>query len=317
MTTLPATVKRTSGGSFDPADRSLYFFASFPSYFIDIDVSITPNVLVAVNELKNAEEMKALDEAIRAGKRVLLDSGIFNLANSHAHRHGMTHNEALNLAPTEVDGFQSLFDRYCSVVEKYMDRLWGAIELDLGGRANKVVTRATLEKEIKGFVPIPVYHPLGDGWDYFDELAQGYDRICCGNIVQAPPPDRLRLAHLFHERAKAYPHLWTHVLGYTPVGTTISVPPQGSCDSSTWCGPLRWGLQSVKATAHLTPVRDLTFDERFNRNPDAAQGSGQHYDDMKRWSALRFRTMNLTWQTIQDRKHELGLTTQGRATDDR
>jgi hypothetical protein len=307
---LPEGVKQTSGGSYDPLDRHVYFFASFPSYIYDLDTTITPHVLVAVNELKSEEEIKVFDELIKSGKKVMLDSGIFNLANAHAHRHGMTHNEALNLAPTDIDGFDSLYDRYCSIITKYKDQLWGAVELDQGGRRNKVVTRAKLESDIPGFIPIPVYHPLGDGWDYFDELAQNYDRICCGNIVQAPTPDRIRLAHLFHERAKKYPYLWTHVLGYTPVGTTVSIPPQGSCDSSTWTGPMRWGLQSTKANAFLTNIGSLNFDDRFNRDLNASEESGRHYHDMKRWSAMRFRHMNLIWQDIENRKAELGLTTQ-------
>ena len=58
-----------------------------------------------------------------------------------------------------------------------------AVEVDQGGRENKIKTRARLEK--MGLRPIPVYHPLNDGWDYFDYLAENYDRICMGNVVNA------------------------------------------------------------------------------------------------------------------------------------
>lgn len=310
---LPEGVKQTSGGRFDPFQRHVYFMASSSSYMENIHTSIAPFVLVAVNELKSPEELRAFESMIRDGKSVLLDSGIFSLANNHAKKHHMTHSEALNLAPTDIDGFDSLYDRYCTIVTKYQESLWGVIELDQGGARNKRVTRAKLESDIPGFVPIPVYHPLGDGVDYFDELATGYDRMCCGNIVQASPPDRMRLQHLFYERARAYPYLWTHILGYTPTGTTLSIPPQGSCDSSTWCGPLRWGIQSTKPKAMNTPVGRTWYGTDLNRDPDVEPDHERGYNTMKRWSAYRSHMMWRTWETIERTKQEYGLTLQPEA----
>jgi hypothetical protein len=310
--TIPDIVKRTTGGRYDPADRFIYFLASSPAYLEGVDASIAPNVLVAVNELGSDGDRRAFENMLRQGKRILLDSGIFSLANEHAHRHGMTHNEALNLSPQEVDGFDRLLERYIDVVNRYRDDLWGIIELDQGGRRNKVVTRAMLEKEIPGFVPIPVYHPVGDGWEYFDELATHYDRICCGNIVQAPPPDRIRLMHAFYERAKRHPHLWTHILGYTPTGTSTSIPAQGSCDSSSWCGPLRWGVDSTKCRSMNTPLGHFTWDEKWNRNHEDKAHDTSGYDAMKRWAAYRANMMTRAWRDIEARKETHGLTTRGR-----
>ena len=41
----------------------------------------------------------------------------------------------------------------------------------------------------EGLAPMPVYHPLNDGWDYYDELAGSHDRVCIGNLVQATKQD--------------------------------------------------------------------------------------------------------------------------------
>ncbi|MFD7450356.1 hypothetical protein [Kitasatospora sp. NPDC059827] len=225
-----AAVKRTGGGAFDPADRHVYFAAGDSEHY-------PHHVLLATNDLLTAGHERRLVELLDAGHQVLLDSGIFWLTNQYKRAHGVSMDEALRLAPEEIDGFDDLYARYVELVRRHGDRLWGYIELDQGGRDNKIRTRARLEDE--GLTPIPVYHPLVDGWDYFDELAQQYDRICFGNVVQAPAPVRLRLLHTLWERHRQYPDLWVHVLGLTVNEWCLAVPPD-SCDSSTWLGPLRW-----------------------------------------------------------------------------
>ncbi len=225
-----AAVKRTGGGAFAPADRHLYFAAGDSEHY-------PHHVLLATNDLLTAGHERRLVELLDAGHRVLLDSGIFWLTNQYKRTHGVSMDEALRLAPEAIDGFDDLYARYVELVQRHGDRLWGYIELDQGGRDNKIRTRARLEDE--GLKPIPVYHPLVDGWDYFDELAQQYDRICFGNVVQAPAPVRLRLLHTLWERHRQYPDLWVHVLGLTVNEWCLAVPPD-SCDSSTWLGPLRW-----------------------------------------------------------------------------
>lgn len=87
--------------------------------------------------------------------------------------------------------------------------------------------------------PIPVYHPLNDGWDYFDELASEYDRICVGNIVQASTYMRTRLLATLAERMRDYPKLWIHILGLTP-STLMNAYPMQSADSSAWLSSVRW-----------------------------------------------------------------------------
>ena len=105
---------------------------------------------------------------------------------------------------------------------RYGSRLWGYIELDQGGAVHKRRTRTALEQA--GLAPIPVYHPFNDGWDYFDELCARYDRICVGNVVQAPRAIRCRIFATVWERQRAYPDVWIHYLGVTPTPTQIAYP---------------------------------------------------------------------------------------------
>jgi hypothetical protein len=233
---LPPGVKRTTGGSFDPDAPQPYFIASDP---LVAEATQYPHVLVAVNELGPQTHRDALERMLDEGRLVMLDSGIFNLAMNHVRAHGGSHDAALRMPPEEIDGFDRLWDEYAAIVERFGDRLWGAVELDQGGAEHKPRTRARIEKEL-GIVPIPVYHPLLDGWDYYDTLATEYDRLCFGNIVQSSPPMRTRLVHTAMERGRQYPYLWTHLLGMTPSSATFALRMRGSMDSSSWLAPVRW-----------------------------------------------------------------------------
>jgi hypothetical protein len=223
-------IKKTGGGLFDPEHRNIYFAAGTAQFYPEY-------MLIAVNDLSKGTYAEHLDGLLAKGHKVFLDSGIFNLTNEHKRQTGVTMDEALKLAPEDIIGFDELFEKYVDIAKTYGDKLWGYIELDQGGAVNKRKTRAKLEA--MGLNPIPVYHPLVDGWDYFDELASQYDRICFGNIVQANGPTRTRLLHTLWERLRQYPHLWVHVLGMTPNENTPVFPPQ-SCDSSTWLNGLRY-----------------------------------------------------------------------------
>lgn len=258
---LPKGVKATTGGTFDPDAPHAYFLAGNLASLID---NPHPNVLVAVNEVRGARELEDLDRLLDSGKRVMIDSGIFNLAMSHARAHDVSMDVALSLAPEEIDGFPELWEDYGRVVQHCGERLWGAVELDQGGVANKPRTRKRIEDEF-GIVPMPVYHPFLDGWDYYDDLAKGYDRLCFGNIVKASPPVRLRLAYTAAERSKAYPYLWTHLLGMTPNQNLLAMPYRGSCDSSSWLAAVRWqpnwkGSTMLAATSKYPPTMwDVTY----------------------------------------------------------
>lgn len=233
--------KQTTGGKFDASAGLLYFIAGGAE---SLKTSGHDNVLIAVNEVRTRKDLALVDKLCDT-RNVLMDSGVFSLAMSHAKRHRVSHDVGLSMPPEEIDGFPELWDRYASVVTRFRDRLWGVIELDQGGVANKPRTRKRIEDEL-GVTPMPVYHPLLDGWDYYDDLAAGYDRICFANLVKAAPPIRLRLIHTASERARGYPHLWTHLLGVYPNENLLAMPLRGSCDSSSWLTSLRW-MPSWKA----------------------------------------------------------------------
>jgi hypothetical protein len=237
---VAAVVKHPGGGRFDRDAASVYFFAG--SGGDDQTASIADYTLIALNDImgKGGETVK-MEARMDAGGRVFLDSGVFNLANQHAIAHGMPMDEALGLHPDELDGFGPLRAAYVDTVKTYEDRLWGYVELDQGGADRKRETRAGLEAE--GIVPIPVYHPFNDGWDYFDELASEYDRICIGNVVQASYHVRKRILSTIWERHRDYPHVWLHLLGLTP-NEIVGTLPFESCDSSSFVYSLRFGAKA-------------------------------------------------------------------------
>lgn len=226
-----------TGGTWDPADRPIYFAASDVGTLTQVK-HLHRFLLIAVNEIKTVDRQIIHDFIDENRCKIFIDSGVFNLATSHAAKHDLTMDQALSMAPAEVDGFKELFEKYVSLMRELGDKSWGYIEIDQGGRDNKIKTRAKLEG--LGLRPIPVYHPFNDGWDYFDELASKYDRICFGNVVQADPATRKRLIATAWDRSRKYPGLWIHALGLTPSDLTAAYPI-GSCDSSKWISSIRWG----------------------------------------------------------------------------
>lgn len=240
-------MKNTTGGTFHRSDPFVYFLAAQP-YDTERIYEVTPTalrypyLLFAVNELEEQTSRDALERLLDRGVRVLMDSGIFALAMAHARLHGVSHDVGLAMAPDEIDGFARLWDRYAELATTYGDRLWGIIELDQGGAEVKPETRARIESEI-GITPIPVYHPLLDGWDYYDSLATEYDRLCVGNIVMARRPIRTRLLHTMYERARKLPDggPWHHFLGLCPNDLSMSLPlAHASADSTFWLVGTRW-----------------------------------------------------------------------------
>lgn len=262
------TIKRTAG-RWDPADWPVYFIAANMGTLLHA-APMVQYLLIAVNELNAQEDLDGLDSLLAAGKSVFVDSGVFWLSTQHAKRHGITMDEALNLPPDQLDDFDALFDKYTKLIRRIGDRAWGYIEIDQGGRENKIKTRGRLEA--MGLRPIPVYHPFNDGWDYFDHLAQTYDRICFGNVVQADPETRKRLLVTAWERRRRYPHLWIHVLGLTP-SERASAYPINSCDSSTWLSPVRWGRHHARVANKVcwetSATRGFMYDTQAAPEDDA------------------------------------------------
>lgn len=237
---------------FDPNAPFVYFIASGTNSLEQGQKSHN-NLLIAVNEINSTEQEASVTRWLADGKNVFIDSGVFNLAMEHARRHHVSHDAGLSMAPDEIDGFAELYDKYIDLIRRVGDQTWGYIEIDQGGRENKIKTRTRLEAE--GLTPIPVYHPLMDGWDYFDYLAERYDRICFGNLVAANRATRLRLVATAWQRMRRYPNLWVHLLGLTPNEWLNAFPPS-SADSSSWLAAVRWG-RGCGERAALKPAGEL------------------------------------------------------------
>lgn len=236
-----SAIKKTAG-TWDPKAWPIYFAAG-ETLALERGSPCMQYVLAEVNALKDERCLNRLRGLFAADKSVLIDSGVYVLSTQHAAAHNMSMDEALGLAPDKVDGFAELLERYVSIISEFGPKAWGYIEIDQGGRENKIKTRAKLEA--KGLRPIPVYHPFNDGWDYFDYLAERYDRICFGNVVQAESAVRKRLIATAWERRRKYPHLWIHALGLTASELTTAFPVN-SCDSSTWLSAIRWGVPHAR-----------------------------------------------------------------------
>jgi hypothetical protein len=275
---------KTAGKQFNPAERNLYFIAAGP-VFLEEAVKVNKHMLCAVNELRSEQSIETCKRIMAAGVKLFIDSGVYALTNEHARANNCSMDMALGLAPDKIDGFQELYDRYVEVCSSIGEEAWGYIEIDQGGRANKIKTRAKLEK--LGLRPVPVYHPINDGWDYFDYLAQRYDRICFGNIVQAEIAERVRLISTAFIRRQKYPHLWIHMLGITPNEILFSCPSH-SCDSSDWLSGVRWG--NVKETACGNAFGDFTESMVYPYH------KREFYFKLLRLLAYQAETLNRNWR---------------------
>jgi hypothetical protein len=255
-----------TAGTWDRDAWPRYFLAG-PLDHVVTASQFADDLLISILELYTDEHMVALESLLDAGKSILLDSGVYTLASKHAEHHSMTMDDALSLPPHRIDGYDDLMARYVDVCRRYGDRLWGYVEIDQGGADNKRLTREKLHDA--GLNPIPVYHPFNDGWDYFDELAKGYDRMCFGNVVNADSETRKRLVATACHRQRDYPDLWIHMLGLTPSELTVSFPMQ-SCDSSTWEWPFRWGR--FPQWSMTQPIdwteKDFVYDKEHGRDGD-------------------------------------------------
>lgn len=249
-------MKGTGGGTFDPTDRGCYFIAG--DGWMEEGGQRHSHVLLALSTITSPQKEAMVERMLDAGVRVFFDSGIFSLASAHARTTGITLLEAWATPAEQVPGFPELWDRYVRLCKKYEDRLWGYAELDLGGTEGKRQLRAATEAE--GLRPIPIYHPLQDGWDYYDELAGQYDRICWANLADGDATRRKHMAVTAWERHRQYPHLWVHLLGFTPNEWLCGLPAD-SADSSTWLGGVRWGGES--GTAHMRRLGALGTGYRY------------------------------------------------------
>ncbi len=279
----------TGGGRFDRDDRHAFFLAAGVDS-LRTAAPIHPHILVAVNELKTPKALDTLDAMLDGGAKVLLDSGVFNLTMEHKKRvPGMTMDQALTVPPDLMHGFLDLWRRYTEIADRFGDRLWGYVEVDQGGAEHKRRLREQLQD--RGLRPIPVFHPMLDGWDYFDELAENYDRLCYANVSQATRTQRKRHVATAWERHRAYPNLWIHLLGFTP-NTWLAGTPVDSADSSAWLAGLRWTGGQVIVGGGMRALGD--FPRGFRPDGETTESR----DAAVAFSAFNCAGLERTWRRM-------------------
>lgn len=188
---------------------------------------------------------------------ILLDSGAFTTASTYARKSGIPLGEAFKIPPAQLPGYNELLALYTKVVKQRGHLLWGYIELDLGSTADRDALRA--QQADDGIVPIPVYHPLTDPYEYFDQLASTHDRVCIGGIVGAEPnAKRIALADIAYRRNRRYPHVWLHALGQEP-SPLLTAFEYNSADTSGWASPFMYGTGDANAALRATGLLDSRF----------------------------------------------------------
>lgn len=291
---------KTGGATFDPDAGPIVFVAANVES-LEVAHTVNSSILVSVAEWTRATD-GLVDGWLGAGCDVFIDSGIFTLTMQHARAHGVSMDRALALAPSEIDGFGELRAEYMRIVGKFGARAWGYVELDQGGRENKIETRAGLEGE--GLRPVPVYHPLNDGWEYFDYLAERYDRICLGNIVGASTADRAAIIYTVAERRKAHPGLrWIHGLGLGIHPLMVS-PALNSADASSWLAAVRWH-GAAKEYGFSTSVDAVRDDLTYDMLADAHSDKG--HKKARRLSAYQYAMLGHNLRALTAERQELGL----------
>lgn len=233
---------KKTGGAWSIKDRGVYFLACLKSD-VESQVRASPWALYPVNALPD----NPVEQLIDRGVHLLLDSGVFSLAAAHGRKHSIPLEDALSLPLDEIDGGTEAVQEYRDSISAFGRRCWGYIEFDLGGWERKTERREQLEAE--GFRPIPVFHPASDPWEYFDQLAAVYDRLCIGNLVTAEPAERISILSQVAERRRGRRVQWIHALGMSPLPTLLSLPVE-SCDSSSWKQPIVY-RENATAMSHF------------------------------------------------------------------
>lgn len=75
----------------------------------------------------------------------------------------------------------------------------------------------------------------------------------------------MRLCWTVVDRARAYPHLWTHLLGVTPSPMTLSLGLRGSMDSSAWLSSVRWA-QQWRSWSMLQRIGEMPVEMTYRRD---------------------------------------------------
>jgi len=293
----------TGGGRFDRSVGPVYFLAQQARRMLMLTGEHKWHLLESMHYPQpNSPVWNRIQTELSNGLQLLVDSGVFMLLQQWRSTRGMTWSQALAVPPPNISGFDKLRAKYIEIVRLQEDKLWGYIEIDLGGSDWKRRIRRELESE--GLRPIPVYHPLVDPPEYFDELCSGYDRVCVGNLAKtADDGTYLPLMEWVFKRRSQYPHVWIHLLGHA-VLPTLFAWEANSIDASSWMTDVIYG-HGIRERAAGAPMRKLGRPWVYNRSTEADSETGE--DKAMKVAAHVAHYQHENWRTISKRFREVGL----------
>lgn len=198
------------------------------------------------------------------GLHFFLDSGVFTFCHDYGRKHNIPGTFVFSFPESEFDPgiLQSYEKHYGEYVARIKHLLWGAVEIDLGTLAERKARRARM-RENYGVVTIPVYRPECDPFEELEKLMASYDRICLPVTVKFLPAEvRWALVSRIVELQRTkYPYCYLHVLGSAPVHQWASIAMQsGSCDSSSWIAPVRYGTRPTYSLSHSVQTKLKQFE---------------------------------------------------------
>lgn len=278
----PKGVHRTSGGRYDR--RPGIFFPALSGGMVQSHLTAVRSLgvdvrrcLIAYNEMpgsngakwwrntQGVESIPALRHMIeQEGLHFFLDSGVFTFCHDYGRKNNIPGPEVFAMPESAFD--PGLFAEYELHFGAYVARLksllWGAVEIDLGTIPERNARRDRIRQR-DGVSLIPVFRPEADPIEYLDELMAKNDRVCVPVTVKLLP-NELRwkvVAHAVHLQRTKYPYCYLHVLGSAPVHTWASLAARsGSCDSSSWVAPVRYGTRPTYSLSHSVQLKLKSFE---------------------------------------------------------
>lgn len=266
----PRGVLRTSGGTYDrkagvffPAISQRDMTKHVPA-LLERGVPLS-RFLIAYNEMPGSsgqswwENTSGLEKlgnlpqlVIDHGIKVFLDSGVFTFCHDYGRATGVHGSEVFAYREARFGDTMATYEaHYGAYVSRIKHLLWGAVEIDLGSVEERTARRQRMATG--GAVLIPVFRPETDTLEYLEELMSTYDRICMPVTVKMLP-NELRwalVAKAVEMQRTRFPYCYIHVLGSAPVYGWVALASQsGSCDSSTWTNPGRFGSRPTYALSH-------------------------------------------------------------------
>ena len=260
--------KRRTHGNWDPGHEKMIFLAgsedisgskqeSFDQDSTDhLAHKKTVNILYSLRDFTRNSFLAGITIGVERFHAILLDSGVFGISMDYAKAQNISPDKAITTPLRNIPGWPAFFDYYVEAVTAVKDAVWGYVELDLGGREQKIETRARLEAI--GLAPIPVWHPLSDGLDYGRHLIDTYDRVCVGNIGKSDRETRKVILQAV-TLAQRGPRTWIHALGLGPTNFVTGYR-FNSMDATSFLGAMRWKYRAGYSLMHPFIRHERYFD---------------------------------------------------------